>query len=716
MPKDSSLPLLILFFFIPFLAAQPSDQDPAETRTPDIPAGYSSRSAPRQLQLEALFGSVPSPLTSRRHHRILTEEPHVEGQPSQRKVAEYILDHFRQSGLQADLAEYQAWLPFPRKVSVRLLEPEERELLLEEKGYELDKDSFSRDVILPYHAYSPSGQVEGEVVYVNYGLPDDYAALRQMGVDVRGKIVLARYGRSFRGVKVKTAEEHGAAGVLIYSDPFDDGYFRGDIFPHGPMRPPSAVQRGSVQYIFVHPGDPLSPGTASTADAEVLGFEEAVNVPRIPSQPLSYEDARPILEALGGHNVPDGWQGGLPFAYHVGPGPSRVRLELEMDHARRPVYNVIARIEGSELPDEWIILGNHIDAWTYGAVDPNSGTTAMLEVASGLGRLLREGFRPRRTIILAGWGGEEYGLIGSTEWGEELAQELSQKAVAYFNVDVGVAGGRFGASAVPALEDLLLDITQRVQDPDTRRAVHDLWLESQNKGREQALNRPDPGDLGSGSDYTVFLDHLGIPSLSMGFGGDYGVYHSLYDSHYWMDQFGDPGWHYHPAIAEIWGRAALRLANAELLPLNYAEYGRAINGYLEDLEKKASGLGGGLIDWAKLKEEASAMERIGEGIRTGMAQILEEGLDQARGRRFNDLLRRAERGFLLSEGLPRRPWFRHSIYAPGYYTGYASQPLPGLAEAVENRDPSQAGQQASLLLRSLREVNRTLDQVRRLTQ
>ncbi|HSR68907.1 MAG TPA: M28 family metallopeptidase [Acidobacteriota bacterium] len=711
MPKTAfPLTLLSLLFFIPSLFAQD------EILIQDVPSGYSSQSAARQLQAEALFATVPTPASARRHHRVLTEEPHVEGQPAQRKVAEYILDHFRKNGLQADLVEYLAWLPFPKKVSVTLLEPEERPLGLQEEGYQLDKDSFSRDVILPFHAYSPSGQVEGQVVYVNYGLPDDYAALEEMGVEVRGKIVLARYGRSFRGVKVKTAEERGAAGVLIYSDPMDDGYFRGDLFPHGPMRPPSAVQRGSVQYLFIHPGDPLTPATPALPEAQALSFEEAVNVPRIPSQPLSYQDARPILEALRGPNVPEGWQGGLPFAYHVGPGPSRVRLELEMDHARRPVYNVIGRIEGSELPDQWVILGNHIDAWTYGAVDPNSGTTAMLEVASGLGRLLDQGYRPRRTIILAGWGGEEYGLIGSTEWGEHLRQELTDKAVAYLNVDVGVAGGRFSASAVPALDDLLRDVTRRVLDPDSRRPVYDQWLQAQNANRTEPLNLPDADDLGSGSDYTVFLDHLGIPSLSMGFGGDYGVYHSLYDSHYWMDQFGDPGWQYHPAIAEIWGRTALRLANAELLPFNYGEYGSAITGYLEDLEKKAQGLGGGLVNWQQLKDEAGAMQRIGEDISSGMSRLLENGLDQGRRRRFNDLLRRAERGFLLEQGLPRRSWFRHSIYAPGYYTGYASLPLPGLAEAVENRDPSQAGQQAELLLRALREVNRTLDQARRLTQ
>ncbi len=453
-----SLGLLAL---APLLAWQDDSQPP--TQQPLI--GFSRQSSLRQLEIEGIFASVPSPESARFHHRYLTEEPHVEGQPAQRRVAEYVLDHFQKQGIPAEIVEYQAYYPYPRSVAVQLLEPDKKEFALREVGYAVDKDSFSEDVILPFHAYSPSGEVEGQVVYANYGLPDDYAALQERGIDVRGKVVLVRYGRSFRGVKVRVAEENGAAAVLIYSDPMDDGYFQGDVYPEGPMRPASAIQRGSVEFIFIYPGDPLTPGLPAHSDAQRISPEQAVNLPRIPSQPLSYQDASQILKSLRGPVVPKGWQGALPFTYHVGPGPSRVHIRLQMDFAVRPVWNVIGRIEGADYPEEWVILGNHIDAWTYGAVDPNSGTTALLQVASGLGKLIREGKRPRRTLILAGWGGEEYGLLGSTEWGEDLRDELVRKAVAYLNVDVGVSGSDFAAQSVPALEGLIRQVTRTVRVP-----------------------------------------------------------------------------------------------------------------------------------------------------------------------------------------------------------------------------------------------------------
>ena len=705
--------LIGLLLLAPLVARQDDSQPP----TPQPLIGFSQQSSARQLEIEAVFASVPSPQSARFHHRFLTEEPHVEGQPAQRRVAEYVLDHFQKAGIPAEIVEYHAYYPYPRSVSVHMLEPEKREFDLREAGYQVDKDSFSQDVILPFHAYSPSGEVEGQVVYANYGLPDDYAELQKQGIEVGGKVVLVRYGRSFRGVKVQVAQENGAAGVLIYSDPMDDGYFQGEVYPEGPMRPPSAIQRGSVEFIFIYPGDPLTPGRPAHADAQRITPQEAINLPRIPSQPLSYQDASEILKGLRGPVVPKGWQGALPFTYHVGPGPSRLRIRLQMDFAVRPVWNVIGRIQGADYPDEWVILGNHIDAWTYGAVDPSSGTTALLQVASGLGKLLQEGKRPRRTLILAGWGGEEYGLLGSTEWGEDLRDELMRKAVAYLNVDVGVSGSDFAAQSVPSLDELIREVTRSVRDPWSRRPVYDKWLEKQRQDdQESPPDKADPGDLGSGSDYTVFLDHLGIPSLSMGFSGPYGVYHSTYDTHYWMDRFGDRGWQYHPAIAEIWGRTALRLANADILPFHYGEYGEAISGYLQDLEKKASTIEGLGLDWGGLQREAHDMQRIGEEIRTGMAALLADPQNASKNTRINQLFRQAERGFLLEAGLPRRPWFRHSIYAPGFYTGYASLPLPGLAAAVDGKDAAGARQQAAQLLERLKRVNRTLDQVRRLTQ
>lgn len=678
-------------------------------------SGFSEASSSQQLELEKLFSSLLSPESARRHHQILTQQPHVAGQEAQKNVALYVLEHLRSLGIASEIVEYHAWLPYPRAVSLELVEPEALSIANREKGYAEDPHS-SWKIIPPFHAYSPSAEVEGDVVYVNYGLPEDYAGLAELGIDVTGKVVLARYGRSFRGVKVKVAEEKGAAGILIYSDPMDDGYFKGDVFPKGPWRPAGAIQRGSVQYLFVYPGDPLTPGVAAHAEAERIAPEEAENLPRIPSHPLSYEDASGILSRLQGPSVPEGWQGALPFTYHLGPGPSRVRMKLEMDYGIRVVRNVIGRIRGELYPDEWVIVGNHMDAWNFGAVDANSGTTALLEMAGGLARLLADGFHPRRSIILAAWDGEEYGLIGSTEWAEDHRSELTQKAVAYLNVDVGVSGHDFTAGAVPCLHNLVREVTRFVTDPKTGATVYQAWLERERRGKEEPPEEVSLGDLGSGSDYTVFLDHLGIPSLTLGFEGAYGVYHSLYDTHYWMSRFGDPGWEYHPAMSEILGRMVLRLANAEVLPFDYADYGRALVRHLEAQTKRSSRIEELSVDWTPLLEQALNMEKIGSEIGAGTRRLLKQPLEAAKVRRINTLFIQAERAFLSGNGLPLRPWFKHSIYAPGFYTGYASQPLPGVSEAIDRGEYTIALLQTEQLLLRLKEVNQILDQIRRLTQ
>lgn len=684
-------------------------------RDPDTPLrGFSRQSSAEQLKLEGIFSSVPSAQAARQHHATLTERPHVAGQKSQRQVAEYVLGQFQKAGIEAQIVEYQAYIPYPKSVAVRLLEPEEEKLELDEESYSEDKYSSSSEVIKPFHAYSPSAEIEGEVVYVNYGLPEDYVKLKQLGVDVRGKIALSRYGRCFRGVKVKVAEENGVAGVLIYSDPMDDGYFQGDVFPKGPYRPESGIQRGSVEYIFIQPGDPLTPGKAAIEGATRITADNSPSLPKIPSQPLSYQDARVILNLLQGPVVPKGWQGALPFTYHVGPGPSRVRMDLEMDYAVRPIWNVIGKIPGSTHPEEWIVLGNHIDAWNFGAVDANSGTTALLMLVEGLGKLLEQGFKPKRTIVLAGWDGEEYGLIGSTEWGEELQAELSQKAVAYLNVDVGVSGSNFDAAAIPALQDLVREATQFAKDPKTGQSVYQTWLTHQGEGQEKAPQEVRLGDLGSGSDYTVFIHHLGIPSVTMGFEGPYGVYHSLYDNHYWMSRFGDPTWQYHPAMAEIWGRVALRLANAEVIPFDYGDYGRAILRHLQGQQERDLRIQDLALEWQPLMDEARNMEKIGDEISAAMARLAKAPFPPMKARRINALFLQAERAFLLEKGLPRRPWYRHSIYAPGFYSGYASKPLPALSEAIDEGQYTQAELHAGLLLERLRQVNQILDQIRRL--
>lgn len=675
--------------------------------------GFSEERWKKQAEHERILLAVPEAARSEALHRRLTEEPHIAGDPQQRKVAEFVLEQFRSFGLEAEIREYPVYLPYPRSVDLRLVAPDERQLPNTEDGYPEDKDSYDSRVIMPFNGYSPSGQAEADVVYANYGLPEDYEQLKKLGIDVRGKIVLVRYGSSFRGVKSRVAEEHGAAGLLIYSDPRDDGYMAGDVFPKGPYRPPSAVQRGSVQYLFVYPGDPQTPGYASTATATRVAPDQIQNLTKVPTHPLSYRNAEHIIRALAGPVVPQGWQGGLPLTYHIGPGPARIRMKLEMDYQVRPIWNVIATLRGWEEPDRVVVLGNHLDAWTYGAVDPNSGTVALLETARAFGKLLQQGIRPRRTVILAGWDGEEYGLIGSTEWAEEFKEMLSQQAVAYLNVDVAVTGKEMEAQAVPSLKEFLREASRAVTDPASGKSVYEIWR----SGREGAppdntaagdgmVRRPSArvGDLGSGSDYTVFLDHIGVPSLSMSFSGPYGVYHSIYDSHFWMARFGDPLWQYHPAMARLWGVAGWRLANADVLPFDYETYGREILEHAERVEK--AGVAKKVeLDWSKLKQQARKLQQLGMTVRKATVSI------PAQASTLNAALMQVERALLLEKGLPGRPWYRHSIYAPGFYSGYASKPLPGISEAIDAGNGQLAGQQLEAVVAALARANAILSRV-----
>ncbi|HYP52518.1 MAG TPA: M28 family metallopeptidase, partial [Pyrinomonadaceae bacterium] len=541
--------------------------------------GFTTDEAAAQRDLEQRFRAAPSPASAREHLRRLTAEPHLAGTREGQRVALYIRDQLRLAGLAAELREYQVLLAYPRRPSVvELVAPRRERLPLRESVVAQDPTSAHPRIVPLFNGYSASGDVTAPLVYVNYGLPDDYAALKRIGVDVRGRVCIARYGRSFRGVKAKVAEEHGARALIIYSDPADDGYMQGVTYPRGPWRPPASAQRGSVQYIFEYPGDPLTPGVAAVPGASRLTLAQATNVPRIPVQPVSYADARRLLEPLRGPLRPRGFQGGLPFPYHVGgTADVRVRVVTDMTFETRSIYNVEARLEGAQEPDRWVVLGNHHDAWVFGAVDPNSGTTAMLEVGRALGELVRRGWRPRRTIILCAWDAEEYGLVGSTEWAEQHAAELREKAVAYVNMDAAVSGSNFGAASVPSLWKLLRAATRDVRDPRTRKSIYEAWQarsrDAELTDAEAATDTPIAeariGSLGSGSDYTPFLQHLGVAAIDMGFGGDYGVYHSAYDSFHWMAKFGDPKFEYHTASAQIWGTVALRLAEAPALPFDY---------------------------------------------------------------------------------------------------------------------------------------------------
>jgi len=583
---------LVLVLSIWGLLTSTSNVRPVSSQS--VPAGvldgFTAQGSVSQRSREEQFRAVPAADSAREHLKRLTAEPHVAGTKEDYATAIYVRDQIRSYGIPADLKEYDVLLPYPRQPSIVEIVGKRRERLsLKEAVVPEDPTSSSPKIIPLFNGYSPSGDVTAPLVYANYGLPPDYEALKKLGVDVKGKIVLARYGNSFRGVKAKVAEENGAIGLIIYSDPADDGYSQGDVYPKGPWRPESSAQRGSVQYLFQYPGDPLTPGKPSIPGVPRLKIEEATDLTRIPVQPISYGDARRLLEPMRGPVRPLGFQGGLPFAYHVGGTDDlRVHLKTEMDYQIRKIWNVVARIEGNEERDRWVIMGNHRDAWTFGAVDPNSGTTAMLEAARGFGKLLKNGWKPRRTIVLCSWDGEEYGLIGSTEWAEEYAEELKEKAVAYLNMDAAVSGANFGASSVPSLWKLIRGATRDIRDPKTGKSIYQQW---QDRSREP-LPEPDLTDaqagsdvkiaearigaLGSGSDYTPFLQHLGIPSLDMGFGGDYGVYHSAYDSFYWMTHFGDPTFAYHMAAAQLWGTVAMRLADADGLPFDYVDYGGQI--------------------------------------------------------------------------------------------------------------------------------------------
>lgn len=684
--------------------------------------GFAPREGAEQIRWEEQFRAVPRPASAREHLRRLTLEPHVAGTREDYQTAIYVRDQLRSFGLPSELKEYQVLLQYPKQPTiVEMIAPRRQRLQTVETVVPEDPSSSSRRIIPLFNGYSGIGDVTGALVYVNYGLPNDYEALKRLGVDVKGKIAIARYGQSFRGVKAKVAEEQGAIGLIIYSDPADDGYVQGDTYPKGPWRSPQSAQRGSVQYLFEYPGDPLTPGVPSIPGKPRIKLEEAENLTRIPVQPMSYGEARKLLEALRGPLRPRGFQGGLPFAYHVGgTNDVRVRVKTDLEYVERTIWNVITRIEGREEPDRWVIMGNHRDAWTFGAVDPNSGTSAMLEAGRGFGQLLKQGWRPRRTIIMCSWDAEEYGLIGSVEWAEEYADELRTNAVAYLNMDSAVSGSNFGAASVPSLWKLIRSATRDIHDPKTGKSVYQAWQDRTREGQPEpeltdaAVGSDRPiaeariGALGSGSDYTPFLQHLGVPALDMGFGGDYGVYHSAYDSFYWMSKFGDPTFAYHVAAAQVWGTIALRLANASVLPFDYTDYASQVRDFMAETMRTARRLrladsfdARALNDAIKeFMEEAARLERRRRDavteFETARGMSGEAGRRASeRLRRINDALINTERAFTDARGLRGRPWYKHQIYAPGYYTGYAAQPLPDLRSAIDDRNAQNARESAA---------------------
>jgi N-acetylated-alpha-linked acidic dipeptidase len=662
--------------------------------------GFSAESSRRQREVERRFLALPSPGRCEALHRELTRAPHVAGTEGSRRVADLVAQELRAAGLQTEVVSYDVLLSRPQTVEAELVAPRRVTLANPEAVLPEDPGSGEPSLARPWHAYSRSGEVTADVVYVNHGRAEDYETLARMGVDVKGRIALARHFKGYRGGKSQEAERRGVAALITYSDPAEDGYVQGDVYPRGPWGPDSHVQRGANVYDFIVPGDPLTPGWASTEGARRIAESESAILPKLMSLPLSFADARQILEGLEGPVRPAGWQGGGPFAYHVGPGPARVRLRLDIPRERRPIHNVIGRLPGAD-PDpavasQVVLLSNHHDAWTYGGVDPSSGTATALELARNLGELVRAGHRPRRTLLFGIWDAEEFTLTGSTEWGEEHREELSRNAVACLNVDASTSGDRLSVSAVPSLRPFLYEAARDVADPKGRGSVYDVWrdaagtnLRGYGVAAGERTQEPPVNVLGSGSDYTVFFNHIGVPSVDMLFDGPYGVYHSIYDSHEWMRRHGDPGFRYHAAMARLWGLMALRLANADVLPLDYATYGRDLRAYLDDVERLA-GERKLSLDLKAARAAAGALAALPRPAAGGPAEVL---------RRRNRGLLAAERALLDEAGIPGRPWFKHLVYAP--LPSYEAETLPGVREAVLTGDHRRAAEQVIRLTRAL---------------
>jgi N-acetylated-alpha-linked acidic dipeptidase len=700
-------------------------------------AGYSSESSRAERQWEEKLREIPSPDNLRAYMQHLSARPHNVGTAYDKENAEWIAAKFKDFGLDTHIEQFDVLYPTPKERVVELVEGGPKfSAKLQEPALPEDPTSSQQAEQLPtYHAYSKDGDVTAPLVYVNYGIPEDYEQLDRMGVSVKGKIVIARYYHSWRGIKPKVAAEHGAIGCLIYSDPHEDGFVQGETFPKGAWRPKDGVQRGSVADMPVYPGDPLTPGVGATKDAKRLKVEDALTITKIPVLPISYADAQPLLEALTGRVAPPQWRGGLGITYHVGPGAAKVHLKVKSNWGTKPVYDVIAKIPGATFPDEWVLRGNHHDAWVNGAEDPTSGMVAVLEEARALGELLKAGWKPKRTIIYCAWDGEEPGLLGSTEWAETHYDELQAHAVAYINSD-GNGRGYLGIEGSHTLEKFGNDIAREITDPETklstwkRSHLHEIAEAKSPEDREKIRQRVDEriGALGSGSDYTAFLQHDGVASMNIGFGGEDGggIYHSIYDDFYWYTHFSDTNFVYGRALAQTGGTAILRLADADLLPFDFGDFADTMDTYVKelktlaqktqvDIQERNREIEEGLfqatddpkkpliappvetpapyLNFAPLDNATGALVLSATEYRKALEKINANGgsaMAAASLTDVNKLLIESERKLTNSEGLPNRPWFKHQIYAPGFYTGYAAKTMPAVREAIEQKQWKQA--------------------------
>ena len=718
---NKNLLSILLIFIVQFSFAQ----------TKKI-SGFYQKNIDKELNLESAFDKNLSKENIGETIKRLSAKPHNISSPGSKENAEYILSLYKKWGWDAQIETFHVLFPTPKTRVLEMISPTLYKAILKEPALKEDATSGQEGQLPTYNAYSADGDITGELVFVNYGLPQDYEVLDKMGIDVKGKIVIAKYGHSWRGMKPKVAQEHGAIGCIIYSDPMDDGYFAGDVYPKGAFKNEYGVQRGSIMDIVIYPGDPLTPGIGAIEDAKRLDRLQAPNLLKIPVLPISYHDAAPLLEALAGPVAPVSWHGGLPFAYHIGPGKTRVHLKVAFNWDIVPCYDVIAKIQGSEFPDEWIIRGNHQDAWVNGAADPISGQAALLEEAKSIGNLLKTGWKPSRTLVYCAWDGEEPALLGSTEWVEEHEKELQQKAVVYINSDVN-GRGFLGVEGSHALEPLMDEISKQVIDPQTnvsvfeRGKVHRAINATGDDAKKKVLDEKELtlGAMGSGSDYSSFIQHAGVPSLDIGYGGedDGGEYHSIYDSYDLYSKFKDPGFQYGVTLSETAGHAVLRMANADVLPFDFTHLYKTINEYSNDLitllqktretteiENQIIRTGGYAIgedptkkyvvpvaksdvpflDFSPLQNALEQLKKSTDSLRVAFQnKIKANNVSES----FNQSLYRAEQQLLNETGLPRRAWYKHTIYAPGFYTGYGVKTMPGIREAIEQRKWKEAQEQ-----------------------
>jgi N-acetylated-alpha-linked acidic dipeptidase len=681
--------------------------------------GFTAEQSVEQRVLEEKIRKTPQPENIRQYIQVMSEEPHHTGTEAGRRVARYVLEKFRSWGLDAQIEEFDGLMPTPRERHIELLEPERYVATLKEPAIPEDKDSSDEGQLPAYNAYSADGDVTAQLVYVNYGMPADYKKLDELKIEVKGKIVLARYGGGWRGIKPKVAAEHGAIGCIIYSDPRDDGYFGDDVYPLGQNRPEFGVQRGSTMDMPIYPGDPLTPGWGAEPGGRKLPMSEVKTLPKIPVLPISYGDAKPLLRNLGGPVAPEDWRGALPLTYHVGPGPAVVRLQAAFNWDVTKGENVIAKIRGSQFPDEWVIYGNHHDAWVNGATDPVSGNAALMETARTLGEMVQQGWKPKRTVIFASWDAEEWGLIGSTEWAEKHADELRNKAVVYFNSDSN-RQGILSMDGSHTLERFLNDLARDSVDPLNGKSLWRIIKDDALANEKDELKKSEIDSrsdlrisaLGSGSDYTVFIDHLAVASTNLSFSGKGGgVYHSIYDSFDWYRRFGDPQFVYGRALVQVHAVALARMADAVVLPFEFTNLADTLTKYLGELDElrtkqQRDSAEAAFVDLAPLRP---AVEDL-----TKAAQAYEEAFQSAfsglgpRGdlTRLNSILRQVESAMSRPEGLPGREWFRHQVYAPGFYTGYGVKTVPGVREAVEEKQWETAKKQVGVFREVLADVTR----------